>query len=106
MFEKLKKRWAITSNFQLLVILFVFTVTGSLSVMVRTPIFESIGMDSSSNFLLKIVLSILVITPSYQILLLLVGSLVGQFQFFWNFEKKMWSRFGSRIKAKKQSPNN
>lgn len=40
MFDKLKKRWAIDSNFQLLIIFIVFGITGSLSVVVTTPILD------------------------------------------------------------------
>ncbi|WP_421918370.1 DUF6787 family protein [Marinifilum sp.] len=93
MFEKLKKRWEINSNLQLVVILIVFSITGSLSVLVRNPIFEYFSIDTDTNILLRIFLSILIITPTYQLLLLIVGTLLGQFRFFWNFEKKMLSRF-------------
>ncbi len=98
MFEKLKKRWEINSNLQLILILITFSVTGSLSVLVRKPIFEYLSIDSDTNLIIKIVMSIIIITPSYQILLIIVGSLLGQFRFFWNFEKKMLSRFSSKKK--------
>ncbi|PXX99107.1 diacylglyceryl transferase [Marinifilum breve] len=93
MFDKLKKRWEINSNLQLVIILIVFSITGSLSVLVRNPIFEYFSIDADTNILLRILLSILIITPTYQVLLLIVGTLFGQFRFFWNFEKKMLSRF-------------
>jgi hypothetical protein len=93
MFEKLKKRWEIDSNLQLIIILIVFSITGSLSVLVRNPIFEYFSIDSDTNLFLRIILSILIITPTYQVLLLIVGTIFGQFRFFWNFEKKMLSRF-------------
>jgi hypothetical protein len=93
MFEKLKKRWEITSNVQLIVILIVFSITGSLSVLVRNPIFDYIGITSETSLWIRIIHSILIITPTYQILLLIVGTLLGQFKFFWAFEKKMMSRF-------------
>lgn len=98
MFEKLKKRWQINSNLQLILILIAFSVTGSLSVMVRKPIFEYLAIDSDTNLIIQIVMSILIITPTYQILLLIVGSILGQFRFFWNFEKKMLSRFSFKKK--------
>lgn len=101
MFEKLKKRWEISSNFQLILILIAFSVTGSLSVMVRKPVFEYLSIGPDTNLLFKIFMSILIITPSYQVFLLIVGSLLGQFRFFWNFEKKMLSRF---IPKKKEQP--
>ncbi len=98
MFEKLKKRWEINSNLQLILILITFSVTGSLSVMVRKPIFEFLSISSDTNLVIRIVMSIIIITPTYQILLLIIGSLLGQFRFFWNFEKKMLSRFSSKKK--------
>jgi hypothetical protein len=101
MFEKLKKRWEITSNIQLILILITFSVTGSLSVMVRKPVFEYMSIGPDTNLLIKIFLSILIITPTYQVFLIIVGSLLGQFRFFWNFEKKMLSRF---IPKKKEQP--
>ena len=93
MLQKLKNRWEIESNFQLILILLTFSITGSLSVMVRQPIFEYLNIDASTSLWVKIPLSLLIITPSYQILLIIVGSILGQFNFFWAFEKKMLSRF-------------
>jgi hypothetical protein len=101
MFEKLKKRWEISSNFQLILILISFSVTGSLSVMVRKPVFEYLSIGPDTNLLIKIFMSILIITPTYQVFLLIVGSILGQFRFFWKFEKKMLSRF---IPTEKEQP--
>ncbi|MBI9057531.1 MAG: hypothetical protein JEZ01_07135 [Labilibaculum sp.] len=98
MFEKLKKRWEINSNLQLILILITFSITGSLSIMVRKPIFEYLSIGPETNLMIKIIMSIIIITPAYQILLLIVGSILGQFRFFWNFEKKMISRFSSKKK--------
>ena len=93
MLQKLKSRWQIESNYQLILILITFSVTGSLSVMVRRPIFEYLDIDATTSLWVKIPMSLLIITPSYQILLIIVGSILGQFKFFWAFEKKMLSRF-------------
>jgi len=93
MLQKLKDRWKIESNFQFILILITFSVTGSLAVMVRRPIFAQMGIVSETSLWIKIPMSILIITPSYQVLLVIVGSILGQFKFFWAFEKKMLSRF-------------
>jgi hypothetical protein len=37
---------------------------------------------------------LLIIFPLYQVLLVLIGSLFGQFKFFWAFEKKMLRSMG------------
>ena len=41
--------------------------------------------------------------PTYQVLIVVVGALFGQFEFFWNFEKKMLAHMGfKQFKDKKQ----
>ncbi|MFS4468406.1 DUF6787 family protein [Maribacter sp. 2210JD10-5] len=98
--EKLKERWGITNNFQLLVIFIVFAITGSSSVFVAKPFLNLIGLqldnfpDTWWRGLLYWTLRILLIFPFYQILLVIFGWLFGQFKFFWAFEKKMLSRMG------------
>ena len=39
-------------------------------------------------------LKLLLIFPVYQILILIIGTIFGQFKFFWEFEKKMLSKMG------------
>lgn len=98
--EKLKERWGITSNFQLIVILVVFSVTGSSAVYVAKPFLEWIGLQPEAfsgswwGPWVYWTLRILVIFPIYQVLLVLFGWLFGQFSFFWNMEKKMLNRMG------------
>ena len=98
--DKLKKRWGIHSNFQLIVIFIVFAITGSSSVYVAKPFLEWIGMERANfsdawwSSWVYWTLRLLLIFPFYQILLVIYGWLFGQFRFFWNFEKKMLSRMG------------
>jgi len=98
MFSKLKDKWQVESNIQLIVIFFVFSLSGSLSLVMRKFVFELIHFDSSWPFIFKAIIYILTIVPLYQISLILLGSLLGQFEFFWRFEKKMLRRFGIRVK--------
>jgi hypothetical protein len=98
--KKLKRRWGIESNLQLIVILIVFAVTGSASVYVARPILEWIGLTRAGFSLdwwdtwAYWILRILIVFPVYQLLLVFLGGIFGQFRFFWNFEKKMLSRMG------------
>ena len=95
MLNKLKEKWGVTSNFQLIIIFFVFSVTGSLSLWVAKPLLDFIGLDRStvSSWIFWPV-RISIIFPIYQILIVIIGAFFGQFKFFWAFEKKMLSRLG------------
>lgn len=99
--EKLKKRWGISSNWQVFIIFMVFGLTGSSSVYMAKPVLEMIGftrLNFSSEFLWGglsyYALRIIMIFPVYQVLLVAYGWLFGQFTFFWEFEKNMLSKMG------------
>ena len=98
--EKLKSRWGITSNLQLVLIIVVFGITGSSAAYLAKPVLAYMGMDQAGfsgswwGPWLYWTLRILFIFPIYQFLLLIYGWLFGQFRFFWNFEKKMLLRLG------------
>ncbi|MEP4948042.1 MAG: DUF6787 family protein, partial [Flavobacteriaceae bacterium] len=67
--EKLKKRWGIASNFQVVVIFIVFAVTGSCAAKLAAPLTDIIGLqkESISGWLYWPV-RILLICPIYQVL--------------------------------------
>lgn len=88
--KKLKQRWNIKSNFQLVVIFIVFAITGSTAAYLSKPVTEAIGIHKDNlPYLLYLPIRLLLIFPLYQVLLVLIGTLFRQFQFFWWFEKKM-----------------
>lgn len=93
--KKLKQRWNINSNFQLFIILLVFTINGLLSVAIAKPFMQFIGL--SLEILHPVIFwsfRILLMFVLYQILLVVIGTLFGQHKFFWNMEKKMLLRLG------------
>ncbi|MBL4644189.1 MAG: diacylglyceryl transferase [Flavobacteriaceae bacterium] len=93
--EKLKKRWGLTSNWQVAIILLVFSITGYSSLLIAKPILNLVGLaQETTNSWIYRPLRILLIFPFYQILIVMYGWLFGQFDFFWNFEKKMLKRIG------------
>lgn len=96
MFDKFKIKWNITSNWQLAVILIVFSVTGRAALIVRKFVFEWIGITSETSMWLKVPLYILVLVPAYQILLIIIGAIFGQYRFFYEFQKKSIGRFYRR----------
>ncbi|MGO1584524.1 DUF6787 family protein [Mesonia sp.] len=99
--KKLKERWGIKTNFQLVIIFFVFSITGSSAVFAAKPFLSFIHLNREQfpdaffwGGLLYYILRISIIFPIYQILLVCFGWLFGQFKFFWGFEKKMLRRLG------------
>jgi hypothetical protein len=91
--NKLKKRWNIDNNWQLILIFIVFAITGSTAAYLSKPVTNLIGLTKDSVSLwLYWPIRILILFPIYQIMLVIIGALFGQFNFFWNFEKKMLKR--------------
>jgi len=84
--NRLKYKWGIKSNFQLLIIFLVFSVTGSLTLWIAKPLLSLLRIEKELWFFWPT--RILIIFPVYQILIVIIGALFGQFKFFWAFEKK------------------
>tara|TARA_B100001093_G_scaffold339921_1_gene324693 strand:- start:17 stop:304 length:288 start_codon:yes stop_codon:yes gene_type:complete len=92
--EKLKKAFKVESSYQLIIVFIVFGITGSLSLFVSDYILDFLNLDS-------FILSLLLLLMIYQILLIIIGTLFGEFTYFWAMEKKIISRFSfSRSKTK------
>jgi len=87
--QGLKKRWGIRSNLQLTIIFIVFALTGSASAWLSRPFCLWLGITKEDIGFWFTPVRLLMIFPIYQILLVFIGTLFGQFQFFWTFEKKM-----------------
>ena len=88
--RKLQLRWGVTPR-QVIIILIVFACTGTTVVLIKKPILHAIfqGQDPSWIFY---VLYYVFILPIYNLFLLIYGFLFGQFDFFWNFEKRFFNR--------------
>lgn len=84
-----KQRWSIRSNFQLTIIIVVFAITGSASAWLSKHFCYWIGITKEEVGYWFTPIRLVLIFPIYQILLVGIGFLFGQFQFFWTFEKKM-----------------
>ena len=96
--KRFKSKWGITSNTQLIIILIVFAITGSISVWIAEPLLSFIGLKkTTSSYWIFWPIRILIIFPVYQVLIIIIGALFGQFKFFWNFEKKMLTRLGFKF---------
>jgi hypothetical protein len=92
--SNLKKRWGIETSFQLTIIFIVFAITGSASAWLSRPFCFWLGITKSDLGFWFTPVRLLLIFPLYQVLLVLIGFIFGQFKFFWAFEKKMLKRMG------------
>ncbi|WP_375239510.1 DUF6787 family protein [Aurantibacter sp.] len=95
LFKKLEHKWVVKQRWEIIRIFLVFAITGSSSLFVGRPIIKSIGITKENlNIVVYYILFCFIALVFYQILLVTFGWLFGQFEFFWNFEKKMLRRFG------------
>ena len=93
--NRLKQKWGIDSNIQIIIIMIVFAINGSFAAWAAQPITSFLGLyPETLSPLVYWPIRILIIFPVYQITLPLVGFVFGQFKFFWNFEKKFLKRLG------------
>ena len=93
--QRLKEKWNISSDRQLAVVFLVFAITGSGSLKLARPILDLLGISDISNPWIRIPLRILIVLPVYQVLLLVVGTIFGQFRFFLNLQKR-WLRLDKK----------
>lgn len=92
MLEKLKQRWGVSSAGQVILILIVFACTGFTVLFIKQPLYDLAGITAQTSPWVRIPFYLLTVLPAYQVLLLAYGFVFGQFRFFWNFEKRMFSR--------------
>lgn len=93
--NKLQERWGV-SAFQVFIILIVFACTGFTVMFLKKPIVAFVVGDGEKSVLFSVIYYILIL-PVYNIILLCYGTIFGQFNFFWNFEKRMFRRmFGKK----------
>jgi len=102
--KRFKTKWKIDSNSQIVIICIVFAITGSLSLYLAEPLLTCVGATKKNlNDWFFVPLRIIVVFPIYQVVLIIIGTLLGQFTFFWELEKKMLSRLGLKKLCKKQN---
>ena len=87
--NRLKKKWNIERNVDFFVIMLVFSIAGMTIVFERRPLFHMFGIKATTPFWIKFFVWLAVVFPSYQINLIIFGFLMGQFDFFWEKEKKL-----------------
>jgi len=97
--ERLRKKWKLKSAWQVVIVLIVFACTGFTVLFIKKPLLQVLAGDEG-NTTLASVLYYLLILPVYNALLLAYGFLFGQFNFFWEFEKRFFTRLFSNRQKK------
>lgn len=94
--QKLQTRWNARNLWQVLLILLAFACTGVTVVLLMKPIlFFFFGPEMPTW---GKVLYYILILPVYNVILLFYGFLVGQFNFFVEYEKKSFRRMVTLLK--------
>ncbi|WP_235299490.1 DUF6787 family protein [Portibacter marinus] len=88
--SRLEKRWGVTRA-QVFIILLVFACTGFTVMFLKRPIVGFFTEDGERNLLFSVIYYILIL-PVYNLILLIYGFIFGQFQFFWEFERRFFRR--------------
>jgi Na+-driven multidrug efflux pump len=101
--EKLRARWKVNSIWQVIIILIVFACTGFTILFLKKPVLHFLLPDQGDDTerLTASILYYILIIPIYNVVLLGYGFVFGQFKFFWEFEKRMFSRI---FKSAKKNP--
>jgi formyltetrahydrofolate-dependent phosphoribosylglycinamide formyltransferase len=93
MLQRLQQKWKV-GPVQLVLILCVFAITGTTTAYISRAITSWVGFTEATHWGPKLLVRLAVLIFGYQIILLCVAFLFGQFSFFWKFERKFLSRIG------------
>lgn len=99
--NRLKAKWGITSTGQVVAILVTFSLAGLSITQIRRIFWPLLGFTSETPFLIRAVTYLLLMFPTYQIMLMVFGTLLGQFHFFWAKEKAMFRFLTGRGRVSK-----
>jgi len=83
--QRLKTKWQIKSNWDFWMIMLSFSLAGMFIMPVRKLIFHLVGITTKTPLWIKIIVYLPLIPPVYYVGLIIFGTLLGQFRFFWGF---------------------
>lgn len=93
MFKRLQEKWGVSTR-QFWILFIVFGLTGTTTAILTRYITTMLGMDASTFWLWRVLLRIGMLVFGYQAILLAYGALLGQWAFFWKYEKKLLTKLG------------
>ena len=98
--DKLKARWGVNSNWDLVGIFLAFAVNGTFASRIVRPLLVSMGLNKENfHIALYYFLYIFGVFVVYQFTLPLSGWIFGQYKFFKNMQRKTVSRFGIKKRS-------
>lgn len=96
--EKLKQRWGLKTNLDVLAVFCAFAVNGSFAAYIGKPLMAFLNLSiNSTNPWVYYPVKIILISIIYQITLPIVGWCFGKHKFFYEFAKKFLSRIGLKF---------
>lgn len=98
--NRLKAKWGIESTWQVIAILIAFSLAGTSVTRIRKIFWPLFGFTSETSMWIQVPVYILLIFPTYQIMLMTFGTLLGQYKFFWAKEKAMLNIFARPFRKK------
>ena len=87
---RLKAKWGITSTGQVIAILVTFSLAGLSVLKIRRVFWPLFGFTKETPLWITVPTYLVMIFPTYQVMLLVFGTLLGQFRFFWAKEKALF----------------
>ena len=101
MLEKLKAKWGLKTNWDIIAVIIVFSISGSSIMFVKPIWFKFFGVTEATPTWLRVLIWLAMVFPTYQAFLLIYGFIFGQFKFFWAKEKKMAQAVGRLFSRRK-----
>lgn len=95
MFKRLQEKWGVSTR-QFWIIFIVFGLTGTTTAILTRYITVWLGMDANTWWVWKLLFRVGMLVFGYQLILLSFAALLGQWKFFWKYEKKLLRKFGVR----------
>ncbi len=93
MFKRLQEKWGVSTR-QFWILFIVFGLTGCTTAVLTRYITAWLGMDADTFWVWRLLLRVGMLVFGYQFILLGYGALLGQWGFFWKYEKKLLQKLG------------
>ena len=83
----------------LIIIFIIFGISGSLTLILTEPIINFIKMNEIvENTFILLLLRVFIIFPLYQLVLISIATILGEFNYFLTFEKSMLKKLFKKFK--------